>query len=239
MRIGLVGGTGKEGRGLAMRWARAGHEVIIGSRDAARAQESAAELTARAGVPIRGGDNLAAADTDVVVLSVPYGAQAATLTELRGALAGKIVLDLVVPLQPPQVTRVHVPDGKAAALEAQAILGDGARVVGALHHVSSTHLADLEHPMRGDVLVVGDDEAARGIVIGLCDDLGMRGLDAGPLVNAVALEAMTPVLLYMGKRYKRPGLGVTISGLPEGPVAVAAATPAERIDGKAPSGAKP
>jgi 8-hydroxy-5-deazaflavin:NADPH oxidoreductase len=222
MRIGLVGGTGKEGRGLAMRWARAGHDVVIGSRDAGRATAAAAELAALAGRPIAGGDNQAAADAPVVVLSVPYAGQAATLEELRGALQGKILLDLVVPLQPPQVTRVHVPAGKAAALEAQALLGPEVKVVGALHHVSSSHLSDLVHPMEGDVLVVGDDEAARAVVIGLCDDLGMRGLDAGPLANAVALEAMTPVLLYMGKRYKRPGLGVTISGLPDGPIALPA-----------------
>ncbi|KAB2889580.1 MAG: NADPH-dependent F420 reductase [Kofleriaceae bacterium] len=196
MRIGLLGGTGKEGRGLALRWARAGHELVIGSRDPAK------------------GDNVRAADADVVVVCVPYPGQAETLRELAPRLEGKVVIDLVVPLVPPQVTRVVLPPGGAAALEAQALL-PGARVVGALHHVSSVHLGDPEHVMRGDVLVCGDDAAAKETAIALVADLGMRGLDAGPLANAVALEAMTPVLLYMNRRYKKPGLGLTIAGLEE------------------------
>ena len=194
MKIGLLGGTGKEGRGLALRWAKAGHEVVIGSRDPAK------------------GDNAAAAAADVVVVCVPYAAQGETLRELAPRLEGKIVVDLVVPLVPPQVTRVVLPAGGAAALEAQQLL-PGARVVGALHHVSSVHLGDPERAMRGDVLVCGDDAAAKDTVIALVGDLGMRGLDAGPLANAVALEAMTPVLLYMNKKYKKAGLGLTIAGI--------------------------
>jgi NADPH-dependent F420 reductase len=213
VRIGVIGGTGKEGRGLALRWARAGHDVVIGSRDAARAEAAAAELGERAGRPIAGGDNAAAAACEIVVVSVPYGAHAETLRGLVAALQGRIVVDLVVPLQPPKVSRVHLPPGGAAALEAQAILGDGARVVGALHHVSSTLLEDLGHAMVGDVLVCGDDRAALDVVIGLVGDLGMRGVEAGALANAVALEAMTPVLIHMNKRYKRHGLGLTIAGL--------------------------
>ena len=197
MKIGLVGGTGKEGRGLAARWARAGHDIVIGSRDPAK------------------GDNAAAADAEVVVICVPYAAHASTLRELAPRLEGKIVVDLVVPLAPPQVTRVSLPEGRAAALEAQQLL-PGARLVGALHHVSSVHLSDLEHRMDGDVLVCGDDAAAKDVVIGLVGELGMRGVDAGPLVNAIALEAMTPVLLYLNKRYKRAGLGLRIAGLPDG-----------------------
>jgi NADPH-dependent F420 reductase len=213
MKIGVIGGTGKEGRGLALRWARAGHDVVIGSRDAARAEASAAELGERCGRRIVGGDNAAAAACDVVVVSVPYGAHEGTLRGLADALRGRIVVDLVVPLQPPKVSRVHLPPGGAAALEAQAILGEGARIVGALHHVSSTLLEDLSHEMVGDVLVCGDDRGALETVIGLVADLGMRGVEAGALANAVALEAMTPVLIHMNKRYKRHGLGLTIAGL--------------------------
>lgn len=197
MRIGLVGGTGKEGRGLALRWARAGHDIVIGSRDPAK------------------GDNALAADAEVVVICVPYGAHEATLRELAPRLEGKIVVDLVVPLAPPQITSVFVPEGNAATIVAQRLV-PGARVVGALHHVSSVHLQDLEHRLDGDVLVCGDDAAAKDVVIALVADLGMRGLDAGPLANAVALEAMTPVLLYLNKRYKRPGLGLRIAGLEAG-----------------------
>jgi len=194
VRIGLVGGTGKEGRGLATRWTPAGHEVVIGSRDPAK------------------GDNHAAARCDVVVLCVPYAAHAATLRELAGELAGKIVVDLVVPLVPPAITLVTLPEGGAAALEAQRLVPD-ARVVATLHHVSSVHLSEAGRALHGDVLVCTDDAQARDVVLGLVGDLGMRGLDAGPLANAVALEAMTAVLLYMNKKYRRQGLGLAIAGL--------------------------
>ena len=219
MRIGLLGGTGKEGRGLALRWARAGHHVVLGSRDAQRAASVATELAARAGGTIDGGDNAAAAACDVVALCVPYAAHAETLKALADDLAGRIVVDLVVPIAPPDIGRVRLPPGGAAALEAREILGPAARVVGALHHVSAVHLANLEHQLDDDVLVCGDDAAAKDVVIGLARDLGMRGVDAGPLANAIALESMTPVLLYMNKRYKRTGLGLAVTGLggPGGP----------------------
>jgi 8-hydroxy-5-deazaflavin:NADPH oxidoreductase len=213
MRIGVIGGTGKEGRGLVLRWARAGHELIIGSRDEARAAAVAAELGAVVDKRIAGGSNADAAAAEVVVVSVPYGGHAETLRTLAPALTGRIVIDLVVPLQPPKVSQVHLPAGGAAALEARAILGEGARIVAALHHVSSTQLEDLDHAMLGDVLIASDDRAALDTVTALVADLGMRGVDAGALANAVALEAMTPVLIHMNKRYKRHGLGITIAGL--------------------------
>jgi NADPH-dependent F420 reductase len=194
VKIGLVGGTGKEGRGLAARWERAGHTCVIGSRDPAR------------------GDNRAAAGCDVIVLCVPYGAQAATLEELGPLLAGKIVVDIVVPLAPPQVTKVSLPPGGAAAIEAQKLVPD-ARVVATLHHVSSAHLGDPDHALPGDVLVCGDDAAAKDTVMALIGELPAHAVDAGPLVNAIAVEAMTPVLLYMNKKYKRAGLGLAIAGL--------------------------
>jgi hypothetical protein len=194
VKLGLIGGTGKEGRGLAARWARAGHDVVIGSRDPAR------------------GDNRAAAACEIVVLCVPYAAQASTLASLAAELAGKIVIDLVVPLAPPAITRVSIPTGGAAALEAQRAVPD-ARVIAALHHVSSAHLADPAHAIPGHVLVCGDDLAAKATVIALVDELPARAIDAGPLANAVALEAMTPVLLYINKQQKRAGLGLAIAGI--------------------------
>lgn len=222
MRIGIVGGTGKEGRGLALRWARAGHEVRLGSRDAGRARSLALELarTLPAGAtqvtpPISGGDNVwAVRDADVVVLSVPYGAHAVTLRELAPALAGKLLIDITVPLSPPRVREVHLPAGQSAALEAQALLGPDVRVVAALHHASSGHLADLEHPVDCDVLACSDDVEARSTAVALLGDLGMRALDAGPLRNAIALESMTPVLLYLNQRYRTRGCGLRITGLP-------------------------
>lgn len=215
MRIAVVGGTGREGRGLAVRWAKAGHEVTIGSREADKAREKAKELSSASGAPIAGGDNASAVrEAEVVVLSVPYAAHGETLRAIAAGLAGKILVDITVPLRPPAVTRVTIPAGGAAALEAQGIVGAATPVVAALHHVSSTHLADAEHPVDCDVLVAADDERAKGIVLGLVGDLGMRGLDAGPLANAVALESLTPVLLFLGKRYKTSGVGVRFTSLP-------------------------
>jgi NADPH-dependent F420 reductase len=209
MRIGIVGGTGREGRSLALRWAAAGHEVVVGSRDRARAEEKAREL----GSGIQGGSNEEAASAgEVCVLTVPYAAHAETLRPLGDALAGRILIDITVPLRPPKVTVVSLPPGGAAALEAQALLGPGVRVVAGLHHVSSAHLADPGHAVDCDVLVCGDDEAARATAIGLVGDLGLRGLDAGPLQNAIALEALTPVLLHLNRRYKT-NTGVRITGL--------------------------
>lgn len=231
--VGIVGGTGKQGTGLALRWAKT-HDVILGSRDRERAEAQAWEITAKTGAPVRAGTNEEAArDADVVVLSVPYAAHEATLRELAPVLSpaptpgepgaapvppGKVLLDLTVPLQPPRVTVVHLPPGRAAALETQAIVNPegraGARVVAALHHVSSTHLGDLAHALEGDVLVVGDDADAKAVVIELIADLGMRGIDAGPLENAIAIEALTPVLLHINRRYKIRGAAVRILGVP-------------------------
>lgn len=214
MRIGVIGGTGKEGRGLGVRWAKAGHHVTLGSRDAERGRESARELS-HDGLSLEGGSNIdACVDAEVVVLSVPYSAHAATLETVKGALGGKVLVDITVPLKPPKVRRVHLPPGRAAALEAQNILGPDTKVVAALHHVSSVHLADPSHSIDCDVLVCSDNDDARRKVILLVADLGLRGLDAGPLENAVALESLTPVLLHLNKFYGSAGTGIRFTGLP-------------------------
>lgn len=214
MRIGIVGGTGREGRGLALRWARKGHEVAIGSRDAERAKARAKELGDAGFGILRGGDNeWAARESEVVLVSVPYSAHADVLRSLKPALEGRILIDITVPLRPPILHQVHLPAGKAAALEAQEIVGDKTTVVAALHHVSSSHLADPSCPIESDVLVCADDEQARDLVIQLIHDLGFRGLDAGPLCNAVALESLTPVLMHLSKKYKGVGAGIRVLGL--------------------------
>ena len=205
MRVGIIGGTGREGRGLAARWARAGHSVILGSRSPDRALERAEELG------VDGGSNADACRADVVVLAVPYSAHAATLKGLAEELAGAILVDITVPLQPPRVRSVHLPEGGAAALEAQALLPD-TRVVAALHHVSSEHLADLGHAPDCDVLVCADDREARALVVDLVADLGLRGLEAGRLRNAIALESLTPLLIFMNRRYGAT-TGIRITGL--------------------------
>jgi NADPH-dependent F420 reductase len=215
MRIGIVGGTGKQGTGLARRWVRAGHTIAIGSRDAARARAHVADIGPDASASVEGGDNVwAASGADVVLLSVPYSAHAETLRSIAAATAGKVLVDMTVPLLPPKVSRVHLPAGQAAALEAQAIVGAATPVVAALHHVSATHLADPHHRIECDVLVAADDARAKSIALQLVRDLGLRGLDAGPLVNAVALESLTPVLIHLNRTYKSQGAGVVFTNLP-------------------------
>jgi 8-hydroxy-5-deazaflavin:NADPH oxidoreductase len=215
MKIALVGGTGREGHGMALRWLRKGHEVSIGSRDAGRAAAKADELRGLLGSSARvaGADNAACvAGADVVVLCVPYAAHASTLESIKGALSGKPLIDITVPLQPPAIRKVHLPKGQAAAIEAQALLGGSAKVVAALHHVSSDHLG-ADHEVDCDVLACSDDNAALEIALGLIADLGMRGFHAGPLQNAVALESLTPVLLHLTKHYKGQGVGIKLTGL--------------------------
>ena len=218
MRVGIIGGTGKEGRGLALRWARAGHEVRLGSRDAARADAVARalmqSLALPAGAAIHGGDNAwAVRDAGAAVLSVPYAAHHDTLRALATDLSGKLLIDITVPLSPPRVREVHLPAGESAALQAQALLGPTVRVVAALHHVSAAHLADVAHEIDCDVLVCGDDADARTSAALLLGDLGVRALDAGPLRNAIALESLTPVLLHLNQRYRGSGCGLRITGL--------------------------
>lgn len=216
LTIAVLGGTGKEGSGLAMRWALHGYRVIIGSREAEKAQSRAGEMNAQLG-----GDYLtgmanpdAAAKADVVVLSVPYSAHKATLEGVKDQVAGKVLVDITVPLQPPKVRTVHLPEGKAAALEAQALLGDSVKVVAAFQNVSAEHLADPEHTVDCDVLVCGDDAGAKATVMKLVEATGMRGVDAGPLANAIAVESLTPVLLYINKAYGIKGSGIRITGIP-------------------------
>jgi NADPH-dependent F420 reductase len=214
MKIAIVGGTGKEGRGMAVRWTRAGHDVWIGSRDGERARTCAQELTGLAGDTISGADNAAAVEqSELVVLAVPYSAHRETLLGLKAALRGKILVDITVPLRPPDVRKVTLPEGKAAALEAQALLGADTKVVAALHHVSAVHLAEFDHLLDCDVLACSDDRAALELVLGVVQDLGTRAFDAGPLANAVALEALTPVLLHLNRRYKSPGAGIRLTGV--------------------------
>ncbi len=208
MQIGIIGGTGAQGRGMARRWAKAGHQVVLGSRSAERGQACAEGMDLPG---VSGSDQAGAAAAEVVVLSIPYASHGSTIQSLAEHLAGKIVIDVTVPLKPPKVRTVHLPEGKAAALETQALLPDS-RVAATLHHISATHLAE-DHEIDCDILVCCNDKASREVVIGLVGDLGLRGFDAGRLANAVALEALTPVLIHMNKRYGSKGAGIRITGL--------------------------
>lgn len=215
IKVGVLGGTGKEGSALAARWALNGYQVIIGSREAEKAVNHAAELNKQLnGDYVSGMDNSSAAESsDIVVLSVPYSAHKATLEGVKDKLAGKILVDLTVPLAPPKVRTVHLPEGKAAALEAQEIVGENVRVVSAFHHVSHVKLSDPNNEIDCDVLVCGDDETAKADVIQLAEAAGMRGVDAGVLQNSIAVEAMTPVLLSINKKYGNKSSGIRITGI--------------------------
>lgn len=215
LTIAVLGGTGKEGSGLAQRWAQSGYKVIIGSREAEKAVARAAELNQQLG-----GDYLtgmanpdAAVAGDIVVLSVPYAAHQATLESVRDQLAGKVLIDLTVPLQPPKVRTVHLPEGKSAALEAQAILGEGVKVVSAFHHLSHEQITDPDHAIDCDVLVCGNDAEAKAMVMKLIEAIGTRGIDAGSLQNSIAVESLTPVLLYINKAHGVKHSGIRITGI--------------------------
>jgi 8-hydroxy-5-deazaflavin:NADPH oxidoreductase len=215
--IAVLGGTGHEGAGLAARWAKAGHKVIVGSRDAARAAESARDLAAASGGEITGMGNLdAAAAGEIVVLAVPYAAQQALAREVRAQLEGKIVIDVTVPLQPPKVARVQLPEGGSAVEALQRMLGEGVRVVSAFQNVSAHQLSALDQPVDCDVLVAGDDVEARETVCQLARAIGIAAWHAGPLANSAAAEALTSVLIAINKRYKvANGAGIRITGLPD------------------------
>jgi NADPH-dependent F420 reductase len=213
--IAILGGTGHEGGGLALRWAKAGYRVILGSRDAQRAAAAAKEMKSLLdGGDVTGDSNQkAAAAADIVVLTVPFSAQRSTVEDVRGALEGKVLVDATVPLVPPKVARVQLPSNGSAVASIQRSLGQNVRVVSAFQNVSAHHLKDLGHSVDCDVLICGDDPAAREVVVGLAADIGLRGIHAGPIENSAAAEALTSVLIAMNMRYKVPGTGIRITGL--------------------------
>jgi 8-hydroxy-5-deazaflavin:NADPH oxidoreductase len=214
--IAILGGTGNQGPGLALRWVRAGHTLIIGSRQAEKAQHVADELNAKLGAELVQGmtNGDAAAACELAVITVPYEAQNAMLEGLRDALQGKVLINVNVALKPPKVARVFIPPEGSACEQAQALLGDGVTVVAAFQNVSAERLMDLDNPVDCDVLVCGDDRSAKRVAIGLAEDIGTRGIDAGPLLNAKAVEALTSILIGINIRYKVHGSGLRITGLP-------------------------
>jgi len=217
MKIAILGGTGPEGSGLGLRWALAGHQVVIGSRQMEKGQQVAAELQAQApaaAANLSGMDNLSALEgADVAVLSVPYSGQERTLAGLQAALAGKLLLTIVVPLGEKAARVWRPPSGLAAAEEAARQLGEGARVVAAFQNIAAHHLADPEHVIDCDVLICGDDKADKQTVIELCAAAGMRGVDAGLLQNASVVEGLTAVLIGINIRHKIKHAGLRITGI--------------------------
>ncbi len=215
--LAILGGTGNEGPGLALRWAKAGHKVIIGSRQAEKGERVAAEINARLGAALVVGmtNEDAIRACDVAALTVPYAAQNPLLESLKDVLQGKVLINVTVAMQPPKVARVYIPPEGSACEQAQALLGPGVQVVAAFQNVGAHNLEDPELPLNCDVLVCGDSKEAKAIAIRLAEDLGTRGIDAGPLVNAKVVEGLTSMLIGINIRYKVPGAGIRITGLPE------------------------
>lgn len=215
--IAIIGGTGDEGSALAKRWAAAGYSVVIGSRSAEKATDTANALnTELNSTLVRGADNITAAQQgEIVVLTIPYSAHAATLTDLKPYVQGKILVDCTVPLKPPHVMRVQLPAAGSAAMEAQQLLGEGVRVVSAYQNVAAERLADLSAQVNCDVLVTGNDKDARDVVVQLAKAAGMTAYHAGRLENAAAAEALTSILIFMNKNYKAQGAGIKITNIRE------------------------
>lgn len=214
--LAVIGGTGKEGNGLAYRWAHAGYPIIIGSRDAGRAEAAANELNARLGKPVvRGlGNADAARACDIVVLSVPYEAHAATLDAIKDAVQGKLLVDVTAPLDPDNKRRVRHIELGSAGQEAQQFLGDDVRVVSAFQNVSYVHLANLDETIECDVLVCGNDKDAKRQVIELARAAGLHAFDAGPIENSVVAEGLTAVLINVNIQFKVKSAGIHLTGIP-------------------------
>ena len=216
--IAVLGGTGKEGKGLAYRWAKAGYHILIGSRTPEKAEAAASEILALlAGKGrVEGTTNLKAAQTaDIVVLTVPYAAHRATLESMKEALQGKILIDVTVPLVPPKVTKVQMPTAGSAAQEAYEILGEEVEVTSAFQNISYEHLLHDE-PVACDVLVTGTSQAARLETLKLVAAAGLTGWDAGPIENSVVVEGMTSVLIGINKQYGSKDAGIKITGIHKG-----------------------
>lgn len=216
LQLSIVGGTGALGGGLALRLARAGFNVSIGSRDAGRAAEAAVQVSEATGSSrVNGTDNVSSArDADIVFVAVPFASQRATLADIAPVVKGKIVVDTTVPLVPPKVARVQLPKEGSAAAIASEVLGEDVHLLSGFHNISADKLGS-EGEAGCDVLIFGDNIGAREQIVDIVNQLGVRALHGGPLDNSVAAEAMTSLLIAINKRYKiKGGAGITITGIP-------------------------
>jgi len=213
--ISILGGTGKEGKGLAYRWAKAGYRIVIGSRQAEKAQtaaESIRELFDHT-VNVEGVPNPEAAQQgDIIVMTVPFNAHVAMLEGIKPYVQGKIFIDVSVPLVPPKVTKVQMPVAGSAAQEAQQILGENVSVVAAFQNISYENLLKDEE-VGCDILVCGTGKANRQVVLNLVKDAGLIGWDAGVIENSVVVEGLTSILIGLNKQYGVEASGIRITGI--------------------------
>ena len=212
--IAVLGGTGKEGKGLAYRWAKAGYRVLIGSRTPEKAVTVASEIMEllEGSSSVVGATNLEAArQANIVVITVPYSAHRETLESVRDALKGKLLVDVTVPLMPPKVSKVQMPAAGSAAQEAREILGEDVEVTSAFQNVSHENLLE-EGDVNCDVLVTGTSKEARAETLMLVEAAGLTGWDAGPIENSVVAEGLTSVLININKQYGSTHAGIKITG---------------------------
>lgn len=215
MKIAILGGTGKEGMGIGFRWAKAGHQIIIGSRQEGKAVEAASQLENLLGgsIKIEGKENLEAANkAELLVITVPYSAHKAMCEYIKDVSQGKIVIDVTVPLVPPKVTKVQMPPAGSATLEAKEVLGENVSVVAAFQNISYEHLLG-DDEVACDVLVAGDSKNSREIVINLIKEAGLVGLDAGPIENSMVIEGFTSILIGINKQFGVKDAGIKITGI--------------------------
>lgn len=210
--IAVIGGTGHLGKAIARRLVKGGHQVSIGSRTAEKAQSTVDEIGAAGG----GANVDVAAGKDIVIVTVPYSSQADTLAQIRGVVGQAIVVDTTVPLVPPKVMRVQLPEAGSAAAEAREHLGPDVKLVTAFHNVAA-HILDTDAKVECDVLVFSDDVEARNTIVSLCSDMDLRGLSGGALANSAAAEALTSILIYMNKTYSADGAGIRFTNLTSAP----------------------
>jgi hypothetical protein len=209
--VAIVGGTGNLGSALALRLGAPGVKIIIGSRDAKKAQNAVQTLKPklRAGELVGTTNREAVTGADFVVIAVPYEGHAQMVSDLMGQLAGKIVIDTVVPLK-----KIHpfVPPAGSALQEAQQIIGDEAPVVGALHNISAVDLGDVDAPL-GDVLVCGDNAEAKQKVMQIIERIGATAYDGGPASCAYVIEGLTGVIINLNRKYKSKHGSIKITGI--------------------------
>jgi 8-hydroxy-5-deazaflavin:NADPH oxidoreductase len=214
LTIAVLGGTGKEGKGLAFRWAKAGYQVLIGSRYSEKAVTTASEIMEllEGESSVVGTTNQEAAEqADIAVVTVPYSGHRELLESVKDELNGKLVIDTTVPLVPPKTSKVQMPAAGSAAQEAKEILGDNVEVVAAFQNVSYEHLLG-DDEVECDVLVTGTSKKARQEVLTLIEAAGLIGWDAGPIENSVVVEGLTSVLININKQYGSTHSGIKITG---------------------------
>lgn len=216
LSLAVIGGTGSEGSAIAARFAKAGVRVLIGSRDAMKAQNTANIINTKfSSNNVEGYSNReAAAKADVVLLSIPYDGMKPILEDLKTVVQGKIVINIASSLDPERKSRAKLNPKGSITAEVQEFFGQDTKVVAAFQNISPEQLEKFDSKIETDVLVCGGDKEAREAVVAMIRKTGIEAFDAGVLANAVVVETMTAVLIYTNIKYKMKGAGIRLVGVP-------------------------